>query len=384
MSALRLFTSESVTEGHPDKMCDLVSDALVDVVLRADPAGKVAVETLVKSNTVVVAGEISCAQPVDVEGTVRACLQRVGYTDEEVDFNPHTATVQTLITQQSPEIASAMHLNKAAEAIDAGDQGLMLGYATDETEEYLPLSYVYATRVLLALKEARESGRLPWLRPDAKSQVSVRYSRPARGQLVPLFVEAVLVSTQHTREVTLEQIRAAVREEILKVLDPHHVNERTQFIINPSQSFVVGGPKGDAGVTGRKIIADTYGGWGGHGGGAFSGKDPSKVDRSAAYAARWIAKSLVKGGYCRRCLVQLSYAIGLAEPLSLFVDSYGTARAGLSDSDLARLVRKNFDVRPGKIIQALNLQQLRYADLCTYGHFMKPDAPWEQPKALID
>lgn len=380
-----IFSSEQVSEGHADKMCDQVSDAIVDAVLQVDSEGKAAVETLIKSNNIIVAGEISCSNSINIEKTVRACLENIGYNDENIDFNPQTANIQTLITQQSSEIASAVHINKQIEQIGAGDQGLMIGYATDETEECLPLSFVYATKLLLALKEARISGKILWLRPDAKSQVSIRYSKPLKGQLIPLHVEVVLISTQHTKDVLLEEIYATIKEEIiLKTIDSKHINENTKIIINPSASFVIGGPKSDAGVTGRKIIADTYGGWGGHGGGAFSGKDPSKVDRSAAYAARWIAKSLVKGGYCRRCLVQISYALGLAEPLALYVDSYGTARDGISDNELVRIVQKNFDIRPGKIIQDLDLKKTSYLKICTYGHFMKPEATWEIPKKLLE
>lgn len=308
-------------------------------------------------------------------------MEEIGYRDENVDFNPATCTILNLLDTQSPEIAMSVHVDKADEEIGAGDQGLMLGYATNESPELMPLTFVYATNLLLELKKARTSGKIPWLRPDAKSQVAIRYARSEKGSLTPLTVTSVLISTQHTPEITHDKLLETIKKEIIeKVIDPKLLTEETSIIINPSQSFVIGGPKGDAGVTGRKVIADTYGGWGGHGGGAFSGKDPTKVDRSAAYGARWIAKSLVAAGYCERCLVQVSYAIGLAEPLNLFVDTFGTVKEGLTDSDLVHLVDKNFDMRPGMLIKELDLKKPIYSQNCTYGHFMKKNLSWENPK----
>jgi aminopeptidase N len=378
-----VFSSEQVSEGHPDKMCDLISDSIVDAVLSQDPNGKAGIETLIKNNNVIIAGETNTTSAIDLEKIVRARLEKIGYYDENYDFNPKTCVIQNLLDQQSREIANSVHINKSEEEVGAGDQGLMMGYATDETDELMPLTLVYATKILMALKEGRVSGKYPWMRPDAKSQVCIRYSKDEKGNITPLFVENVLVSTQHTRDITTDRIYEIVKKEIVqKVIDSKYLNEHTRYIINPSGSFVIGGPKGDAGVTGRKIIADTYGGWGGHGGGAFSGKDPTKVDRSGAYVARWIAKSLVKGEYCSRCLVQVSYAIGLAEPLSLYVDTFGTAKKGLNDQELVKIVKRNFDLRPGMIIKELDLKKPIYSENCTYGHFMHPEMTWENPKQL--
>ena len=378
-----IFSSEQVSDGHPDKLCDFISDSLLDAYLEKDPESMVAIETLTKGNMVVVAGEVTSKANVDIEAIVRQSLEKVGYDDAETGIDPKTCQVQQHIYKQSPEIRHSVHEHNELEDLRAGDQGLMLGYATNETPELMPLTLVYATRLLKEMKKAREDKSIPWLRPDAKSQVAIRYTKDDRGNIRPLFVENILISTQHARGIDTATIRKVLREQIIdKVIAPNHMTKDTRIIINPSDSFVVGGPAGDAGVTGRKIIADTYGGWGGHGGGAFSGKDPSKVDRSAAYAARWAAKSLVAAGLCTRVLVQVSYAIGLKEPLSLFVDSYGTVKEGLTDNDLVDALKRHFNLSPGSIINELGLRKPVYSSRCTYGHFLQNDATWEQIKPI--
>ena len=376
------FTSEQVSDGHPDKMCDYVSDAILDAHIAQDPFAAVACETLVKNNTVIVAGEIKSTAKVDHEAVIRQALTDIGYTEEATGFNPKTCTVTLLIDKQSAEIANTVHEGKKDEDIGAGDQGLMIGYATNECEEMLPLTLVYATKLITELRRARREGTIKWLMPDAKTQVTMLYEKDEQNNIVPVHVETVLVSTQHTKDIDLEEIRRVIKEDvILKIIPPKLINDNTKFYINPSDSFIVGGPKADAGVTGRKIIADTYGGWGGHGGGAFSGKDPTKVDRSGAYAARWIAKSLVANGYCKRCVVQVSYGIGITHPVSIFIDTHGTVKEGLSDGDLVTLVMKNFDLRPGLIIRELKLRRPIYKEISLFNHFMpKPNALWEVPK----
>lgn len=379
-----LFTSEQVSDGHPDKMCDYVSDSILDALLTIDPYAKVACETLIKNNTVIVAGEILTTADINYDKVIRDALTEIGYDDEETGFNPVTARVEIMLDKQSPEIANSVHVGKDEEDIGAGDQGLMIGYATDESPEFMPLTLVYATRIIAELRKARLNGTIPWLRPDAKSQVTLEYERDQNGNIRPVHAHTILVSTQHAKDISLEEIQTTIKEKIIDHVIPKHlVNEKTQYFINPSGSFVVGGPKGDCGVTGRKIIADSYGGWGGHGGGAFSGKDATKVDRSGAYAARWIAKSLVYNGYCSRCIVQVSYGIGISHPISVFVDSMGTVKNGLKDSDLSELVLKNFDLRPGMIMKSLELRRPIYRATCLLNHFMpKEDSLWEIPKIL--
>jgi S-adenosylmethionine synthetase len=379
-----LFTSEQVSDGHPDKMCDYVSDSILDALLALDPYAKVACETLIKNNTVIVAGEIMTTADINYDKVIRDALTEIGYDDEEVGFNPMTARVEIMLDKQSPEIANSVHVGKEDEDIGAGDQGLMIGYATDESPEFMPLTLVYSTRIINELRKARLTGTIPWLRPDAKSQVTLEYERDENGNIRPVHAHTILVSTQHAKDVSLEEIQTTIKEKILDHVIPKHlINEKTQYFINPSGSFVVGGPKGDCGVTGRKIIADSYGGWGGHGGGAFSGKDATKVDRSGAYAARWIAKSLVYNGYCSRCIVQVAYGIGISHPISVFVDTMGTVKNGLKDSDLSELVLKNFDLRPGMIIKNLELRRPIYKATCLMNHFMpKEDSLWEIPKIL--
>ena len=315
-----LFSSEQVSDGHPDKMSDYISDSILDACLEQDPKARVAVETLVKNNTVVVAGEVTFKGEIDIDAVVRAAIQEIGYDEEATGMDYRTCNIINLISEQSPEIANAVHVEKKPEDVGAGDQGLMIGYATDETEEALPMSYVLATKILLELHKARKEKTIEWLRPDMKSQVTVQYQKSEDQGLIPLRIHTVLVSLQHAKTVDLNTIQSTIKEQVLlKILPENLVDENTRYFINPSGSFVVGGPKADAGVTGRKIIADTYGGWGGHGGGAFSGKDSTKVDRSAAYAARYLAKNAVAAGLSERCTLQVSYAIGVSKPLSLTV-----------------------------------------------------------------
>jgi len=377
-----LFTSESVNEGHPDKLCDQVSDAVLDACLKEDPRAKVACETCTKTNMVMVFGEITTTAKVNYEQVVRDALKHIGYDEAKKGIDYRECKVIVALEEQSPDIAQGVHLNKREEEIGAGDQGHMFGYASDETKELMPLTHVLATQLGARLTEVRKKGILSWVRPDGKTQVVVEY-RNENGAMIPIRVHTVLISTQHDETVTNEQIHADLMEQVIKpVIPAQYLDANTKFILNPSGRFVIGGPHGDAGLTGRKIIIDTYGGWGAHGGGAFSGKDPTKVDRSAAYAARWIAKSLVAAKLCRRCLVQISYAIGVAEPLSVYVDSYGTGVK--SDQDILAIVKNNFDLRPGCIMRDLQLTRPIYQKTAAYGHFGRDDADftWEQPKNL--
>eukprot|EP00743_Colponemidia_sp_Colp-15_P000363 GILK01000419.1.p1 GENE.GILK01000419.1~~GILK01000419.1.p1 ORF type:complete len:397 (-),score=56.98 GILK01000419.1:151-1341(-) len=382
-----LFTSESVNEGHPDKICDQVSDAVVDACFKLDPEAKIACETCTKTNMIMIFGEITTSAnitPEQYEQVVREAAKSIGYDAEEKGLNYKTCNVIVAIEAQSPDIAQGVHVGRAVEDIGAGDQGHMFGYATDETPECMPLTHLLATQIGYRLTEARKSGQLPWLRPDGKTQVTIEYKND-NGAMVPVRVHTIVISTQHNEDVTQEQIVRDLKEFIIKPVVPaQYLDENTIYHLNPSGRFVIGGPHGDAGLTGRKIIIDSYGGWGAHGGGAFSGKDPTKVDRSAAYAARWVAKSLVRSGLCRRCLVQVSYAIGVAHPLSIFVDSYGTVKAGKTDRDLLDIVKRNFDLRPGCIIRDLKLKRPIYQKLAAYGHFGRedPDFTWEAPKDL--
>merc|ERR1719350_1051288 len=379
-----LFSSESVNEGHPDKLCDLVSDAVLDACLAQDPNSYVACETAAKTGMVMIFGEITTKAKVDYESVVRKAIKEIGYDDAKKGIDYKTCNVIVAIEQQSPDIAQSVHghLSKSDEELGAGDQGIMFGYATDETPELMPLSHILATKLGKRLTDVRKQGILKWVRPDGKTQVTVVYKN-VNGRMVPQRVHTILISTQHNDGVSMDKIKRDLMEQVIRVVVPaKYLTKDTIYHLNPSGRFVIGGPHGDAGLTGRKIIVDTYGGWGAHGGGAFSGKDPSKVDRSAAYAARWVAKSLVADDYCARCLVQLSYAIGLAHPLSVYVDSYGTGR--YSDADLTKIINHNFDLRPGMIIKELELRKPFYKKTSAYGHFgrQEPEFKWEHSKKL--
>lgn len=350
-----LFSSESVGEGHPDKMCDQISDAVLDAHLMQDPESKIACETATKSGLIIVFGEITSEADVDIEAVVRQTVKKIGYDDESKGIDYKDCKVLIKMDKQSHEIASGVHENKKEEEIGAGDQGLMFGYATDETEECMPLTVVLAYKLNAKMSELRRNGTFPWARPDSKTQVTCEY-RFQNGAAVPLRVHTIVVSTQHSDDIELEYLRNEIMEKVVKqVIPSKYLDDKTVYHINPCGKFVLGGPACDAGLTGRKIIVDTYGGWGGHGGGAFSGKDSTKVDRSAAYAARWVAKSLVASKLCKRCLVQVSYAIGIAEPLSITVFTYGTSKK--SQKELVNIIKNNFDLRPGMIIKDLDLKK---------------------------
>jgi len=369
-----LFTSESVSEGHPDKVSDQISDAVLDAILAKDPRARVAAETLVKDNLVVLAGEITTIADVKYQEVVRQTIRRIGYTDPSIGFDADTCTILTVYGQQSPDIAQGVDEGKGIDLDQgAGDQGLMFGYACDETPALMPLPIYLAHRLVERQSEVRRDGRLPWLRPDAKSQVTVRY---ANGK--PEAIDTVLISTQHAPGVKHEQLSEGVIEEVIKpVLPKNLVKGDVRFLVNPTGAFEIGGPKGDCGLTGRKIIVDTYGGSAPHGGGAFSGKDPSKVDRSAAYAGRYVAKNIVAAGLARKCLVQVSYAIGVAKPTSVMVTTEGTGK--LSDDKLSALVLEHFDLRPKGIVQMLDLLRPIYEKTAAYGHFGReePEFTWE-------
>ena len=379
------FSSESVTEGHPDKLCDLISDSILDACLSQDPDSKVAMETVAKSNMILLAGELTTHATINIDQIVRDRIKEIGYDDEKKGLNYKTCDIIQKITLQSKDISQAVHENKKEEEIGAGDQGLMFGYATNETKELFPFSHLMALKLSLKLTEVRKNGTVKHLRPDGKTQVTVEYKEEKNGKMVPLRVQTILISTQHDPEIDNETIEKEIKKHVIEaVIPPEMLDDKTQYYINPSGKFIIGGPEADAGLTGRKIIVDTYGGWGAHGGGAFSGKDPSKVDRSGAYAARWIAKSLVAAGLCDRALVQVAYSIGIAKPLSIFVNSYGTVKEGYSDKKLIEIVEKNFDLRPGIIIRDLKLKTPLYARTACGGHFSREDQgfPWEVPKKL--
>ncbi|MGH8717455.1 MAG: methionine adenosyltransferase [Burkholderiales bacterium] len=368
-----LFTSESVSEGHPDKVADQISDSILDAILAQDPRSRVACETLVATGLVVVAGEITTGAIVDYNLVAREAVKRIGYDSSEIGFDYRTCAVLVTFGKQSQDIAQGVDEGSGLDLEQgAGDQGLMFGFACDETPQYMPMPIYYAHRLMQRQSELRKDGRLAWLRPDAKSQVSVRY---VNGR--PQSVDTVVVSTQHHPDIAHAALSEAVIEEIIKPVIPAKMLSSTRYLVNPTGRFVIGGPMGDAGVTGRKIIVDTYGGAAPHGGGAFSGKDPSKVDRSAAYAGRYVAKNIVAAGIASRCLVQVAYAIGIAKPVSLMVNTFGTGK--ISDEKLCDLVAAHFDLRPKGIIQALNLLRPIYAKTAAYGHFGRdePEFTWE-------
>ncbi|EKE87496.1 methionine adenosyltransferase [Idiomarina xiamenensis] len=369
--ARHLFTSESVSEGHPDKIADQISDAVLDAILAQDPKARVACETYVKTGMVLVGGEISTHAWVDIEELTRATVRKVGYTHSDMGFDGNSCAVLNAIGKQSSDINQGVDRDHP-EQQGAGDQGLMFGYASNETDVLMPAPITYAHRLVERQSQVRNDGTLPWLRPDAKSQLTFVYED---GK--PVAIDTVVLSTQHAEDVSLAQVQEAVMETVIKpVLPSEWVTKDTRYFINPTGRFVIGGPMGDCGLTGRKIIVDTYGGMARHGGGAFSGKDPSKVDRSAAYAARYVAKNIVAAGLAERCEVQVSYAIGVAEPTSISIDTFASSR--FSEEQLIALVRRHFDLRPYGLIQMLDLERPIYQETSTYGHFGRERFPWEQ------
>ena len=368
----RLFTSESVSEGHPDKIADQISDAVLDAILSQDPMARVACESFVKTGMVLVGGEITTSAWVDIEELVRQTVRDIGYVHSDMGFDANSCAVLSAIGKQSPDINRGVD-RKDPKELGAGDQGLMFGYATNETEVLMPAPITYAHLLVKRQSEVRKSGVLPWLRPDAKSQITFAYDSNGKIQ----GIDAVVLSTQHREDISHDDLVEAVQEEIIKpVLPKEWLNHNTKYFINPTGRFVIGGPMGDCGLTGRKIIVDTYGGMARHGGGAFSGKDPSKVDRSAAYAARYVAKNIVAAGLADRCEIQVSYAIGVAEPTSISVETFGTGK--LDESHLIKLVRQFFDLRPYGLIEMLDLKRPIYQATAAYGHFGREEFPWEK------
>jgi S-adenosylmethionine synthetase len=373
MSTYSLFTSESVSEGHPDKMADQISDAVLDAIIKDDPNSRVAVETMVKTGMTIIAGEVRTNTYVDLEQIVRDVITGIGYDSSDVGFDGNTCAVLNAIGKQSGDIAQGVD-EAADKDIGAGDQGLMFGYASNETDVLMPAPIYYAHRLVERQAQLRKNGVLPWLRPDAKSQVTLRYD-----QGKPVAIDAVVLSTQHAPNIALGDLQEAVREEIINhVLPEEWLHADTQYHINPTGQFIIGGPMGDCGLTGRKIIVDTYGGMAHHGGGAFSGKDPTKVDRSAAYAGRYVAKNIVAAGLADRCEIQVSYAIGVSEPTSISIETYGTGK--LSDEEITALVREHFDLRPRGLIEMLDLRRPIYQPTASYGHFGRNEADftWEK------
>ena len=373
MHSYKLFTSESVSEGHPDKLADQISDAVLDAIIAQDPHARVACETFTKTGMVIVGGEITTSAWVDLDDLVRGVINGVGYTSSDIGLDGNSCAVLSAIGKQSVDIARGVDAEERKNA-GAGDQGMMFGYATNETDVLMPAPITYAHRLMRRQAELRHKGVLPWLRPDAKSQVTVRYENDK-----PVEIDTVVLSTQHHADIKQADLVEAVREEIiLPVLPPELITKNTKYFINPTGRFVIGGPQGDTGLTGRKIIVDTYGGMARHGGGAFSGKDPSKVDRSAAYAVRYVAKNIVAAGIADKCEVQISYAIGVAEPTSISIDTFDTGK--ISDDEIVKLVREYFDLRPGGIVEMLDLLRPIYRPTATYGHFGReePGFTWEK------
>jgi S-adenosylmethionine synthetase len=365
-----LFTSESVSEGHPDKIADQISDAVLDAIIEQDPKARVACETYVKTGMVLVGGEVTTSAWVDIEELTRKTVREIGYTHSDMGFDADSCAVLNAIGKQSPDINQGVDRSRAEEQ-GAGDQGLMFGYASDETEVLMPAPITYSHRLVKRQAEVRKNGTLEWLRPDAKSQVTFIYENNQ-----PVGIDAVVLSTQHCDSVSTADLQEAVMEEIIKpVLPAKWLTDKTKYFINPTGRFVIGGPMGDCGLTGRKIIVDTYGGMARHGGGAFSGKDPSKVDRSAAYAGRYVAKNIVAAGLAKRCEIQISYAIGVAEPTSISIDTFGTG--SVSDARLVELVRNHFDLRPFGLLKMLDLERPIYQATAAYGHFGREEFPWE-------
>lgn len=374
-----IFTSESVTKGHPDKVCDIISDAILDAYLEKDPYARVAAETVVKNNTVILAGEISSAAEVDLQAVVRSAIKEIGYDREELGFDADTAEIIIRLDKQSSDIAQGVDSAlegraDGTEELGAGDQGMVFGYASDETDTYMPLSILLAHKLARQLQKVREEGIIPYLRPDGKTQVSVKYEDDT-----PVFIDTVLVSTQHEEHVAQEQIRRDIKEFVIAPVLPENLfTSDTKILVNPTGRFVIGGPVGDSGLTGRKTIVDTYGGYARHGGGAFSGKDPTKVDRSAAYAARYAAKNIVAAGLARKAEIQIAYAIGVASPVSVHVNTFGTGV--VSDAKLQEAILEIFDFKPGAIIKNLELQRPIYKETAAYGHFGRNEDtfPWEK------